>query len=145
MTPEEKAAIVTAKLKILEHLGTQNPGRKNEHFVAACKFPGRFVHGSHGLPYSRVVDRALQELRKANLIRYDGGQWWLTKELGITVKEIDRDVEEIRKIADEDPEAAHGNEKNLWRAVLASIADGAPNADKLAAAALKTTEIKFRW
>ena len=145
MTPEEKAAIVTAKLKILEHLGTKNPGRKNEHFVAACKFPGRFVHGNHGLPYSRVVDRALQELRKADLIRYDGGQWWLTKELGITVKEIEAQVEAIKPLATEDPEAGHGNEHSLWRAVLASIADGAPNADKLAKAALKTTEIKFSW
>lgn len=146
MTPDERAAIETAKARILAHLGTENPGRTASHFEAACAFPYRFVHGSHGLPYSRVIDRAIQHLRKAGLIKLVARQWWLTSTLNLTVEGVEAEVRDIEALGESDPEAAHGNERALWKTVLGAIRDGVPNAQGLAGAALKSADLKFpRW
>lgn len=45
-----------------------------------------------------------------------------------------------------DPEAAHGEEDSIWFDVLTNIASGMSNARELAAAAVRTRDIKFpRW
>lgn len=45
-----------------------------------------------------------------------------------------------------DDERQHGLEDSLYEDVLKAIAEGAPNASELAAAALKTKEMEFcRW
>ena len=58
---------------------------------------------------------------------------------------VKKTVREIASLA-HDPDAAHGREDKLFAAVLKAIAEGAPNASELAAAALKSKEIRFsRW
>lgn len=60
----------------------------------------------------------------------------------LSVERIFSRVEDIRDAAD-DSEKAHAMEDDLHQQVLTVIAAGAPNADKLAAEALKTVAIKF--
>lgn len=63
----------------------------------------------------------------------------------MTVNEIRARVEAIRALAWDD-EAAHGREDELRADVLRAIAEGAPDAAALAAAALETGAIEFaRW
>ena len=64
----------------------------------------------------------------------------------LTVKEIEKRVARITRIADENDEA-HREEDALMRDVLAAIADGsAEDPARCAAAALKAWEIHFtRW
>ena len=61
------------------------------------------------------------------------------------VEDVTARVEEIENISG-DSEVAHSREDDLWRDVLQAIADGAPNARKLAREALRTEDISFaRW
>ncbi|MFE3169316.1 hypothetical protein [Streptomyces sp. NPDC059224] len=63
----------------------------------------------------------------------------------LTAEDIARLLAEIHAVRD-DPEAAHGRTDDLHRAVLATIAAGAPDAELLAAAALRTETLDFaRW
>ena len=63
----------------------------------------------------------------------------------ITAEWVRERVAEIRAMADDD-EVAHSEEDSLRQAVLAAIAEGAPNAAELASEALKTSQIRFaRW
>lgn len=63
----------------------------------------------------------------------------------ITVTEIEEKVAEIAHHR-ADNEVAHQNEDELYRATLRAIAEGAPNAADLAAAALMAHDIPFgRW
>jgi hypothetical protein len=132
---------VPKNVKILEHLGTENPGRTASHFYARC--PGI-------QPF--FVNKAVQMLRKAKLITFEKNPWWPTSQVQLTAKGILAEVAEIKALAElpapdggGDPESAHGKERALWKCVLGAIKDGAPNAQSLAEAALKTTEINFRW
>lgn len=60
-----------------------------------------------------------------------------------TLEAIADRVERIRAVADDDYEAAHGYEDDLFRDVLEAIAKGASDPRKLARAALKSTVIEF--
>lgn len=63
----------------------------------------------------------------------------------LTVEEIKKRISEIAALAS-DPEAAHGNEDELYADTLKAIADGADNAAELAAAALKCLDLTLdRW
>lgn len=65
-----------------------------------------------------------------------------------TVKDVKREVSRIQQVYDQqgDDEGCHSDEDALHITVLGLIADGASDADKLAAEALKTTKIPFhRW
>ncbi|MFP8960022.1 hypothetical protein ACLIYP_05530 [Streptomyces nanhaiensis] len=63
----------------------------------------------------------------------------------LTAEDIARRLAEIHAVQD-DNEAAHGLEDALHRDVLAAIAAGAPDAELLAAAALRTETLDFgRW
>ncbi len=59
------------------------------------------------------------------------------------IEEIKKKLEYIKTIAKDD-EGAHGEEDNLWKQVLEAIANGAEEAPRLAAEALKTRNINFR-
>lgn len=65
----------------------------------------------------------------------------------MTTKDIEGRVAAIKQqAAEHDDESAHILEDALWQVVMEAIADGDPNASRLAAAALKTKDIKFaRW
>jgi hypothetical protein len=61
------------------------------------------------------------------------------------LSEVSERVDFIRAIAG-DHEAAHSAQDDLYRSVLAAIADGAENARDLAAVALAVEAIEFhRW
>jgi hypothetical protein len=62
------------------------------------------------------------------------------------VTEVIRRVAVVRSLAGDD-ETAHGAEDELWRGVLAAIANGeCDDPEACAAEALKTSEIDFhRW
>lgn len=63
----------------------------------------------------------------------------------ITQAEVRRQLQDIKRIADDD-ESAHGSEDALHQEVLQAVADGHPDAMKLAKLALKTQDIRFaRW
>lgn len=63
----------------------------------------------------------------------------------MNVELIKQRVEDIRKSSGDD-EGAHSMEDSLHQAVLQAIASGIGPADKLAAEALKTRDIRFkRW
>jgi len=65
--------------------------------------------------------------------------------LTMTAEDVARTLTEIASVAD-DPEAAHGGEDSLHRTVLAAVAAGHPDAQVLAAAALRTRHIPGdRW
>ncbi|QBJ94514.1 hypothetical protein D0Z67_29545 (plasmid) [Streptomyces seoulensis] len=60
------------------------------------------------------------------------------------MQEINERVAQIA--ASGDDEEQHGMEDSLYEDVLKAIAEGAPNASELAAAALKTKDMDFsRW
>jgi hypothetical protein len=62
----------------------------------------------------------------------------------MTVYRIKKLIAEIKKQANKfDHERAHGLEDELYIKVLTAIAQGEPNAQKLAKAALKSQRIKF--
>jgi hypothetical protein len=72
--------------------------------------------------------------------------------LAMTVDEVDRRVSRIAALARGEIESpsrdawAHSEEDALYLDVLRAIATGAANAEVLARAAIKTSEIKFsRW
>lgn len=85
MTPATRAAIDAAKLGVLAHLASRSAriiGRSKGHLMRAlCLTDAGRVDG---LPHSRVLDRALQELRRAGKIRYDHRQWWLVEPIHLT-------------------------------------------------------------
>ncbi len=63
----------------------------------------------------------------------------------ITLGTIQKRLEEIRACID-DPENAHSLENDLFLDVLEAISNGSSNAQELAEAALKSTELEFpRW
>lgn len=72
-------AIELAKGNILIHLALSNAGRTSGHLMVACGLQkGQNVwDGGTGLPHSRVLDRALQGLRKDGKIRFVNRQWEL--------------------------------------------------------------------
>ncbi|MEU0018034.1 hypothetical protein ABZ173_10225 [Streptomyces rochei] len=64
---------------------------------------------------------------------------------GLTAEDVARRLAKIQTLQGDD-EAAHGEEDLLHRDVLAAIAAGAPDAQLLAAAALRTETLDFsRW
>jgi hypothetical protein len=74
--------IEVLKGNILDHLkGIQQGqigGRTKDHFMAVCKLQ-RAAYFPSGLPQSRALDRALQELRKDGKIAFVNRQWELTE------------------------------------------------------------------
>lgn len=69
----------------------------------------------------------------------------MPKKKHMTVEEVEAKVQAIDDNK-RDSESAHGDEDDLHQDVLKAIADGAPHAKELAAAALKTKDIEFsRW
>ena len=76
---KQEEAIELAKGNILIHLALSNAGRTSGHLMVACGLQ----KGHHlwdedsGLPHSRILDRALQGLRKAGKIRFANRQWEL--------------------------------------------------------------------
>lgn len=71
-----KEAVDAAKPKILAHLATDG-GKTFGHLMVACGLR-EGVTAAGGLPETRVLDRALQALRKAKQIRFVKGAWELT-------------------------------------------------------------------
>jgi hypothetical protein len=66
--------------------------------------------------------------------------------MALTVKDVEREVEEIRALATKDDEAAHSREDALHARVLGAIARGNPAARELAQAAVASKRIDFvRW
>lgn len=62
----------------------------------------------------------------------------------MTIKDVKRDVAAIRRKAEVDYDAAHGDEDTLLESVLRTIADGkSRNPATLAAEALKVKEIDY--
>lgn len=69
-----------------------------------------------------------------------------TRKTKLTVANVKRRVEVIKRAAVHDAEIAHTAEDGLWDAVLTAIAAGVSNPAELARAALETKAIKFgRW
>jgi hypothetical protein len=65
--------------------------------------------------------------------------------LALTIEDVARQLAYINSQAD-DPEVAHGAADDLHQQVLRAIAAGHPDAQILAAAALRTEDIEFdRW
>jgi hypothetical protein len=63
----------------------------------------------------------------------------------MTIEEIEKRVQQIKEIADDD-EMAHIKEDDLRNDVLIAISKGVPNAEELAYVVLKTGQIEFsRW
>jgi len=64
----------------------------------------------------------------------------------VTLQEVEKRVAEIGRIGVDDDASAHGKEDDLWRDVLRTIANGAPDAADLAREALRTRDFAFaRW
>lgn len=64
----------------------------------------------------------------------------------IDLRGVDKCLNEIKKLAKADPESAHSHEDSLHQDVLQAIADGCPEPERLARAALRTLKMKFpRW
>jgi hypothetical protein len=64
----------------------------------------------------------------------------------MNVSEVEARVAQVAAIGDDDPEQAHHLEDELWRDVLAAIADGAEHPAELAAAAMKVWDPeRIRW
>lgn len=79
MNTVQREAIEKAKTRILEYLKEPTRGQTKGHLMRECNLEaGQFVwaNGS-GLPHSRVLDRALQQLRKVGLIQFQDGGWSL--------------------------------------------------------------------
>lgn len=76
---KQEEAIELAKGNILIHLTRPNVGRTSGHLMVACGLQkGAYIsNGTSFLPESRVLDRALQELRKEGKIRFVNRQWEL--------------------------------------------------------------------
>ncbi len=77
-------AIEAAQMKVLEHVATAGTGRTFGHLMVACglETKGRVWQGGSGLSHERVLDRALQGLRKKGLIAFKDGEWrigWATR------------------------------------------------------------------
>jgi hypothetical protein len=74
------AAVETAKTRILEYLKNPTEGQTFGHLQNVCDLrAGRTVEGNGaGLPETRVLDRALQGLRKAGKVEFRNRQWFLT-------------------------------------------------------------------
>lgn len=63
----------------------------------------------------------------------------------MTKEDVIAKVAEIKSFP-HDPESAHSYEDDLWYQVLQHIAEGATNAQELAAEAIKSYDIDFpRW
>lgn len=81
-----KDGVAAVKPALVAYLKSGAPrGRTLDHFIAEFSTPGsRLSHGRpvnvDGLPVMRVLDRALQALRKAGAIVYRKGQWYTTDE-----------------------------------------------------------------
>lgn len=70
-----KDAIEAAKQTVLRHLGAPHTGRTFGHMMHACGLQaGR--HTEDWLPESRVLDRALQALKRDGLIYHDKKHGW---------------------------------------------------------------------
>jgi len=72
----DNTAIAQARAKIVEVLRPTLPGghiygMTTGDLMEVCGLQkGKYTRGDHGLPHSRILDRALQELRKAGVIEY---------------------------------------------------------------------------
>lgn len=79
MDTKVREAIDNAKASVLAHLArTDVPiGRTAGHLMAVCGFTkgDKFWAGGAGFPHSRLLDRALQELRKEGKIRFERPEW----------------------------------------------------------------------
>lgn len=65
--------------------------------------------------------------------------------MNVTIAYVQEQVALVRELSADD-EAAHGIEDDLWEEVLQAIAEGHPQAQQLAAEAIKTRSIQFsRW
>jgi plasmid stability protein len=63
----------------------------------------------------------------------------------MTIAQINKRLQKIKNVASDD-EHAHSLEDELWHDVLKAIADGCAYPQAMAAAALKSRDIKFsRW
>lgn len=83
MTPATRAAIDAAKAGVLEYLA--RPLRDVATMARLMDALSLTRAGRvDGLPHSRVLDRALQELRRAGKIRYERRQWWLVEPIHLT-------------------------------------------------------------
>jgi len=60
------------------------------------------------------------------------------------IEDVKRFLRKVEKFAEEDDfEAAHSTEIDLWYVVLRAVAGGAENAQELAKEALKSQELEF--
>jgi hypothetical protein len=75
MTDRKRESIDAAKAAILKHLALADSAtREFAHLMTACGLQyGEMVDG---LPHSRVLDRALQELRKAGKVACGPRRAW---------------------------------------------------------------------
>ena len=77
MSDNIRKAVEDAATKILPYLESPVQGHTLGHLVVVVF---GFEKGRvDGLPYSRIIDRALQKLRKQNKIRFVNRQWELVR------------------------------------------------------------------
>lgn len=69
-------AIAHARRTVLEHLAKEGAGRTFGHLLVACGFAAR-GKTSDGHSEARVLDRALQRLRKDRIIKFARREWTL--------------------------------------------------------------------
>lgn len=75
-----RESIDAAKHAVLTHLARPDAGRTMGHLMVVCGLDYNvFVWDDRGkcLAGSRVLDRALQELRRSGKIVFRNRQWWL--------------------------------------------------------------------
>lgn len=72
-----REAIDNAKANILIHLLRPESGKTKGHLFAACGLVkgDKLWIGGCGHPHSRILDSALQELRKAGKISFERPEW----------------------------------------------------------------------
>lgn len=81
MDAMDHAFIETLKVRVLAYLENPAHGRTKGHLMLELGLrKGCFLPS--GLPESRSLDRALQELRKAGKIRFTRSQWFISDPSG---------------------------------------------------------------
>lgn len=73
MSAAQRAAIDAVKGRVMEHLERAVPSDTFNRMMVACGLDPRGRIG--GLPHARILDRALQELRRAGQIRFVDRRW----------------------------------------------------------------------
>lgn len=80
MSEAVKRAVEGTKTRVLDYLKNPVQGQTFGHLMIVLGFsPARSDYRIDGVTQSRILDRALQSLRKSGAIRYDGRRWSLVR------------------------------------------------------------------